>query len=293
MIDKLILIKRLSIIKLLYRIAWKQSFEHESISVFSILSFHDCIEMFLKLSAEHKGVKSDKLNFMDYWTEIPELTIGESMRALNARRVNLKHKGLIPAKIEIETSRINTKDFLEQNTKTIFLLEFSEVSLFEMIKFDNTRKLLIQAQKYLDNQQFKESTLQSTLAFDALLTEYKKDKTSRLFLEPFNQKLERYTDRYSTDGLMVRNAVKSSIQIMQARFNKMEKAMEIIALGLDYRKFIKFKHITPEVYHLSDNSFKFLREDELHYDAQGAMFLIDFVLDSALHLQEFEFNLNK
>jgi hypothetical protein len=66
MIDKEILIKRLSIVKLLYKTGLEQSKQSESISFFSILTFHDSIEMFLKLASEHKGVKSDKFSFIEY-----------------------------------------------------------------------------------------------------------------------------------------------------------------------------------------------------------------------------------
>ena len=65
MIDKELLVKRLSIIKLLYKIGFEQSKQTESISFFSILSFHDSIEMFLKLAAEHKDIKSDNFHSLN------------------------------------------------------------------------------------------------------------------------------------------------------------------------------------------------------------------------------------
>lgn len=113
-----ILLRRLSIIKLLFKSGLEQSKQSESISFFSILSFHDSIEMFLKLACEYLQIKSEKLLFIEYWDSLPHLTLKESMRNLNFRRVNLKHKGLVPAKIEVEASRINTIDFLNKILET-------------------------------------------------------------------------------------------------------------------------------------------------------------------------------
>lgn len=179
MIDKDLLLKRLSIIKLLYKIGLEQSKQSESISFFSILSFHDSIEMFLKLRAEHKEIKSEKFSFMDYWDSIPELTMKESMKNLNARRVNLKHKGLIPAKIEVETSRVDTGAFFEQNTKSTFDIDFSEISLLELIKFPETKKLLILSQEFLDQEEFEKSVEKVTKGFNELLIEFKENKKKK------------------------------------------------------------------------------------------------------------------
>ena len=168
-----ILTKRLSIVKLLYHIGYEQSKQSESIAFFSILTFHDSIEMFLKLACEFKQIPSDKLSFIEYWTQLPELTLKESMKTFNARRVNLKHKGLIPAKIEIETSRVNAKEFFEQNTSTIFGIEFSDISLLNLIKFEKPKQLAIEAEKFLENGEFQYAHYKLAEAFEELIVEYK------------------------------------------------------------------------------------------------------------------------
>ena len=88
-LDKEIIIRRLAIIKYLYNLGAQQSMQVDMVAGFSILSFHDCAEMFLLLVAENKGMKGENV-FMDYWNKIPELTLKESMRILKERRVNIK-----------------------------------------------------------------------------------------------------------------------------------------------------------------------------------------------------------
>jgi len=133
MLNREIIIKRLALIKHLYKIGTEQSMQFETIASFSILSLHDSIEMFLKLLAEHKNIKSESFNFLDYWTSIPTLTLKESMRNLNARRVNIKHTGLLPSKADIEISRVNTTDFFEQNTIIHFGIDWKDISLLTLI----------------------------------------------------------------------------------------------------------------------------------------------------------------
>lgn len=100
-LDKEIIIRRLAIIKYLYNLGAQQSMQVDMVAGFSILSFHDCAEMFLLLVAENKGMKGENV-FMDYWNKIPELTLKESMRILKERRVNIKHKGLFLLRVMLK-----------------------------------------------------------------------------------------------------------------------------------------------------------------------------------------------
>lgn len=292
MIDKGLLIKRLSIVKLLYKIGLEQSKQTESISFFSILSFHDSVEMFLKLAAEHKEIKSDKFSFIEYWDNMPHLTLKESMRNLNARRVNLKHKGLIPAKIEIETSRVNTTDFFEQNTKATFDIEFSEISLFELIKFVKARELLILSQQYLSKSEINHCVENVTKSFYELLVEYKENKRlwgkshfsffDSIRSGSYNSMNER---NHGTD-----RRLEKVVEQVNKNFEQIEKALEVISLGLDYRKFAKFKMLTPIVHRLSGGNYHMQLMGKKNWSVENCQFLIDFVLECALKLQEFDFD---
>lgn len=54
-LDKSIIVKRLALIKYLYRIGIEQSRQAGMFAGFSILTFHDSAEMFLLLVLEDKG----------------------------------------------------------------------------------------------------------------------------------------------------------------------------------------------------------------------------------------------
>lgn len=288
-----ILLKRLSTIKLLYKLGLEQSKQSESISFFSILAFHDSIEMFLKLACEYKQIKSEKLSFIEYWDSLPHLTLKESMRNLNARRVNLKHKGLIPAKIEIEASKVNTIDFFEQNTKSTFGIDFREISLFNLIKFEETKSLLISAQESLNKNEFNNSIKNSTIAFDILLQEYKKNKIGlwdkNLFNFPDRIRVgSSFNSRANNDSKD--NRLDDVVKKVNDKFDHLEKTLEVISFGFDFRKYSKFKMLCSDFYQITSGEYLFYgKENETNLNSENSEFAIDFILECSLKLQEFDY----
>lgn len=296
--DKEIIVKRLAHIKQLFKIGIRQSNQHESISVFSILAFHDSIEMFLNLLSENKGINSGKFGFMDYWEKIPELTLKESMRKLNQRRVNIKHKGLLPAKSEIELSRVNAIEFFEQNTKEQFDIEFADISLIELINYETVKSELQKSQDYLNENNNQESIKFAAIAFDNLLTEYEESKTSWNHTPFFFGK--RMSFNYSHHLGFANSKIPRELRKIKEfaddfsnSIQGLQNAMKIISLGIDYKEYIKFNVLTPEVIKTgtNENYIPPLRE-EIKLTTENCQYCIDFVVNSSLKLQEFDFELD-
>lgn len=299
MLNNDIIIKRLALIKYLYKISVEQSTQAEPICSFSILSLHDSIEMYLKLLAEHLNIKSDSFNFLDYWINIPSLTLKESMRNLNARRVNIKHKGLLPSKSDIELSRVNATDFFEQNTITQFGVNFNEISLFSLIQYDNIRQRLEVAQKALDERRIENCIEAVAIAFDELTYSYENSKSSYYvnspfyfgkdltFLSAFSMGIGRdWDDKVGRKLGEFVDKVKDSLEVI-------EKAVKIMSFGIDYKKFVKFKLLTPIV--TRTNSGRRVAEvwGSKKWTKENCQYCIDFVLESSLKLQEFDFDINE
>ena len=133
----------------MYKIGIEQSVQKGTFAGFSILSFHDCTEMFLLLVAENKGDKVDDMSFMQFWDKYSDLTLKESMRKLKDRRVNIKHKGLFPSQSDVEESRITITQFFRENVKVQFGLEFDEISLADLIEYHNINGYIRKAEELL------------------------------------------------------------------------------------------------------------------------------------------------
>jgi len=295
MMNKELITKRLTYIKQLFKIGITQSSQVESIAVFSILSFHDSIEMFLKLLAESKEINSSNFGFLSYWDKIPELTLKESMRSLNARRVNIKHKGLLPAKSEIEISRVNTIDFFNQNTKTQFGIDFHEISLQELIKYPIVKKYLNGSQKFLEKSQFGESIEKAAFAFDELISTYESNKhhwgASPFF---FGDNIRNINYRRILSSIQTTDQggnFEDFISSLKESIQAIQKATKIIGFGIDYKEYAKFKILTPNVTRLMSGDLIAQIMRKKKWTPENCQYCIDFVINSALKLQEFDFDI--
>jgi hypothetical protein len=291
-------IQRLSFIKYLFSIGYSQSQQPEPLYGAAILSFHDSVELFLQLSSEKLNSKQSK-NFMDYWDVIDSklnsgtLSQKESMRRLNKARVNLKHHGIIPSKLDIEAFRVTTAAFFAENCPTIFQTDFNTVSLIDFIKFERSRDLLKKAQDDFASGAINEALQNITLSFEYLLSDYENPKRdnyhrspfffgkSMTFLSSFHLGL-RSGDRRVMDFV---ESVKESIESMQ-------KALKILSFGIDYKKYVKFQSITPSVqFTLGGQAHFFSHKETLNKETVD--FCVNFIIESALKLQEFDFELGE
>lgn len=295
MINIQLLYKRLSLIKQLTNIGVEQSHQSESIAVFSLLAFHDSIEMFLKLLCEHKNIQSEKIDFMKYWEIIPELTLKESMRSLNARRVNLKHKGLLPAKSEIEISRVNTIDFFEQNTLVQFGLEYKDISLIGLVDYSSVKNYLEISQNSLNIGEIEKCIENVAFAFDELLYLYEGNKGH--WRSPFNFGKDM---RFQTGFFMGLTQSRISeleklgkfVDNVSDSLTGMQKAIKIICLGIDYKEYAKFDFLTPKVISFGKRELQTQMLGKKKWTKENCQFCIDFVIKSSLKLQEFDFDIN-
>lgn len=297
-----IIVRRLALIKHLYQMGVDQSKRFDPASAFSLLMLHDSIEMFLKLLAEKNNIDSNNISFMEFWTKFPTLTLKESLRNLNSRRVNVKHKGLLPSKSDIEISRINTTDFFEQNTLSQFGVEFKDISLTSLVSFENTNRSLQDAQNELNKGNYKESIGNSALAFAYLLEEYEASKTTVLEGSLFKVKGNNSFARATSINSAVKDNnrdLKKLLEYLKDQIEGLQTELKIVGLGIDYKKYIRFKALAPEIIWVlgqGQGSLMPLVGGERRFrkfNLENAQYCIDFVIDCSLSLQEFDFELSE
>lgn len=294
-------IRRLALIKYLYTIAIEQSLAPEPHGAVSILTFHDCVELFLQLSAEYRDVRCKEPGFLQYWEEISKpptnimLTQKESMRRLNKARVSLKHHGTLPSRLDVESFRAIVKSFFEDNTPLVFNIDFESISMINMVESIEVRKGLEEANKLAETGNYEDALCKIALAYRQLVDGYCEDKGSRRYRRsPFffgqdmtfesafhlgieDRKFSQFVDK-----------VKDSIEAMR-------NAVQVLSFGFDYRRYAKYQTITSFLiidraiagnYILQVNN----RGETLSID--DCRFCYEFVIDCALRLQGFDFEVD-
>ncbi len=292
MLNQDLIIKRLALIKQLYLIGVKHSYEHETVASFSILSFHDSVEMFLKLLAEKNNTKSENFNFMDYWQHFSYLTLKESMKNLNARRVSIKHKGLLPSKTDIEISRINTIDFFEQNTKKCFEIDFKDVSLLSLIVNQQVKTLLEEAENGLASSNYKLCIEKCAVAFNVLLIAYEQSKMSDISNSPFFFGKNMAFNSSFFMGIKDKKMA-GFVDNVKASIETIQKAVKIMSLGLDYKQYVKFNLLTPSISRTVGGDYVAQIYGNRKWTKANCDYCINFVIDSSLKLQEFDFDITE
>ena len=302
-LSKVIILNRLAKIKYLYNIGMEQSKQVGAFAGFSILSFHDSAEMFLLLVVEDKGdprpknKQADKISFMGYWNLFEDLTLKESMNNLKERRKNIKHKGLFPSKSDIEESCITITQFFKENVRVQFGLEFDEISLADLIEYHKIKDYIRKAEELLSQNKTYECLLYARIGFEELLDTYESDKRQ------WRDSIFCVGKKVGTDYRRLVTSDKEGrkwFEEVTMTSNAIRDILKISALGIDYRKYALFDFITPRVFEtccIGDE--KYAKEGLEHFELtksikqEDCRFCIDFVVDCALKLQEFDFNIGK
>lgn len=298
------ILKRLAFVRYLYETAVSQSYAPAPLKCASVLTMHDAVELFLQLSCEQLNVGAKQPPFMEYWDLLNpqlnpnELAQKESMRRLNRARVALKHHGTFPSDLDIEAFRASATSFFQDNTPLVFGVVFEDVSLVEYVNPEASRLLLTEAQADIATGDIHSALGKIAIAYEEMIRDYEDRKRDRHRRSPFYfgrdlafhgtvfMGLGHGTSSNERRFAEFVDRVKESIETMQG-------AIKTIALGIDYRKYSKFKRLTPALVRTMDGQWhvqRFASEADNLLSAEGARFCIAFVVESALALAEFDYS---
>ncbi|MET9959637.1 hypothetical protein ABZ128_11315 [Streptomyces sp. NPDC006326] len=176
------IVSRLAYVRYLYREGAEQSRQPPPLRSRAITSFHDAVENFMGLAAQHLGVELSKnTEFLGYWEAIKpvhELPKKEQMKRLNDVRVALKHNGTFPSSHQIEQAREAVGDFFATATPRIFGIKLDSVHMVDLLSQPEVKQLLHDAQTHADIGDYVQAMAGLSLAFEALLTHYRRGEGS-------------------------------------------------------------------------------------------------------------------
>lgn len=291
-------IERLSFIKFLYGLGVEQSRAAEPMNAASLLTLHDSVELFLQLASECLDVGKKQMNFLQYWDVLSGklsdggLTQKEAMRRLNAARVALKHQGIRPSRVDVEAFRATATTFFAENTPRVFGIPFASISLIDLVAYEAVHITLKETQQQISEGRFKDALSSCRLAFHLLLDQYESTIRNHFGLSPFPFAVNRGYFRFHSTGLDEFNDTRDLIEEIRTSFEAVEEALKILSLGLDGRKYEKFRMLTPNATKKRDGQYD-VRWDrtrqEMTFTKGDAEYCLDFVIEAALILQQFVF----
>jgi hypothetical protein len=223
------------------------------------------------------------------------------MRRLNKSRVALKHHGTLPSKLDIDFFKTMVTNFFEDATPIIFVMAFAEISLVDFVQVDDARESLREAAAFLASEEYPKAISNAALAFHQLVNDYERRKIhgfghspfhfggDSAYLDSFHRILE-----YDPDQLIAtpqfQRQLGSFVDSVKESIEAIQNALRILAMGIDYPRYARFRLLSPRV--VRNIKGKYLvsspKEDTTDEEAQ---FCIDFVIETALGLQQFDYTI--
>lgn len=291
-------LKRLAFIKYLYKLGIGQSKQSEPLNSVSILSFHDSAELFLHLALEYLEASKNDNDFMSYWESLNaklssgEITQKESMRRLNKARVQLKHHGTLPSNLDIESFRATISNFFNENTSIVFDIDFDSISMIDLVQNQGVKETLQKAENLMSEGKTPECLQSIAVAFAMLIRDYEKRKTTEYGNSPFFFGSD--LSFHSSFFMHVEGELGEFIDKVKESIESIQNAIKILSLGFDYKKYAKFKLLTPYVAIDEDENYDMLDfPSEKNLTKEDCEFCFDYVIESAIRLQDFDFDISK
>lgn len=262
---------RLAFVRLLYRQAVEQSQLPRPLSAASILTFHDTVEQFLILATEHLRASGvGRGGILQYWNVLKprpdfngvELSGQHGISRLNSLRNNLKHVGAMPSQEDIDDARSAVASFLEDNTSKVFDTEFSAVDLADLVPQADIRAKLKSAAAAEDSGDRKKAMINLSEAMNGLLNERTHDVWESRYefggtielvpphlVYPTVARLAvRLPRPYQQRGAKeVAAKLDNHLRALSQATYRIQKGLRVLALGIDYAKYIRFEQLTPTV----------------------------------------------
>ncbi len=202
--------------------------------------------------------------------------------------------------ISFERNSSFEKDALEfnntlshENVFTHFKINFEEISLIDLVSFQSVKNYLGIAQKLLEKDDFKSSIENISIAFYSLLESYEENKIGNYKSSPFFfGKDLTFNDSFFM-GIKDKEMA-SFIDNVRDSLEEMQRAIKIISLGIDYKKFVKFNYLTPQINRTIEGQYHIHPTyEKKKWTKENCQYCINFIIDSSLKLQEFNFDINE
>jgi len=286
-------VRKLGLIRLLLGQAQEEADQAPPFSTVSINRLHDVVEMFLSLAAVQHNVAIPR-DFAGYWQALESplgrpLAYRAQMQRLNRIRVDLKHYGIEPALAEISASRAAVSGLLEDETPGLFGISLADISLSVFVSSGTARVLLDEAQAQWAAGNPTEAFADLSEAFDDVVNDYARRKLVRYRRSVFNTTRDMSSLSPQSRRVPFGKDADFDTAVIES-LKALDFTLMIVGLGIDLRRYGKFKALMPNVVHvLSGNrlvhDMEWLARTEDDYKSCS-----HFVVSTALHLGEFDYD---
>jgi hypothetical protein len=263
-LDPLDVVRRLAHIRYVHSLGIEQSRLPDPLSSTALLMFHDAVESFLLMTAEHLGAPAIQ-EFEKYWDALrpPKLSGGvdlpvqQGMKRLNRQRVALKHHGSQPNQTTIELIKSDTDAFLTAASLLVFGQDYNAVSMSSVIPQKVVRELAVQADTAAATGDYLSAMIALGDAWEELFnprppTTAFDDSSPLRFGPTIKRTLSRneiaaylYQEAGSRRHPRRNEDIGRQIAEVTDVARALQVAGRVTAIGVDYAEYLRFHSLTP------------------------------------------------
>jgi hypothetical protein len=214
-----------------------------------------------------------------------------AMKRLNHARVGLKHSGIRPSRDEIDDLAAKTVAFFDKSCRLIFGVPLDALSSVGLVGYEPVASRLRRAEELAGTGDRVGAAQICALAFDEVMEIFRsKSDDSSWIRSPFPRLRETTHFRAAHlgyDWSKKNRELASHLEQISAAFADIEPVLLMLALGIEYRQFARFKKVTPYVDGMADGS-NVVGTPQTVPSERDLVFAMDFVTQAALRLRELD-----
>lgn len=271
-------------------------------SATALLNFHDALEFLFDIILEDNGIypkPGQEFYFMTMFNKcnnelkkkgLEKSSFGASLKKLKDRRGDFKHNSSFPSSQDISEARYIALNLFNEFCLKFYELSYDDIDLVDLLPDSRTKECLLNIKDCTENIEVIENL---ALAFAYLLKDFESTKNIPLSRSPYQLTKKRQL-RASETGLDEIKPIRDYIETTNDNIEALEENLKIIAFGIDYNKYAQFKFLVPvNIYWIlsSDEPRCTLRNEPIELDNNQIEFCKNFIIESALKLQQFDFKI--
>lgn len=255
--------------------------------------------------------------FRDSEFEIPadELPLRREIDTLHMLRNDIQHNGIVPARDEVRKYAAYAESFIYEVSTNAFGKPVEEITLASLICNTEISQLIFDAERQLDDGQFRESIVSATKAFELATQEERQGRPYRKRL-PHNlrsniQRLSKKIDskqifqnlaRTISDDFRFQNKFERAgqkldfsnifddlgqyLEIFQQEIESLQESLEVIALGGDLRQYMRFRQLSPRLIRVLSGEIIVNSRPDWEPTKEDATEVLSFVFDTILRWEQ-------
>lgn len=201
---------------------------------------------------------------------------------LHAQRNLTQHRNLVPSAEDVPKNAVHVEAFLRDVFARFFAVDLDALSLSSLVTHDELREHLATAERLTAQHRYEEGVSESALALSkAILGADKLLKVTDSWFRPGSMRSDAQRAGLTRDQADLLGELAEAIDRLR---DDVGERLRVIALGLDYSSYMKYKAAAPFVSWTFDGSAH-VHHTEKQYSPDQAAAIFDYVLNQILALE--------